>query len=60
MKKQLRMRSAPELHFIPDESIDRAARLSALIRDAVASDAGHAERETGEPADGEPGDETTP
>jgi ribosome-binding factor A len=46
LKKQLKMRHAPELHFVPDESIDRAARLSALINAAVASDterAGHAD-----------------
>ena len=39
LKKHLKMRHAPELHFVPDESIDRAARLSALINAAVASDA---------------------
>ena len=35
LKKHLKMRHAPELHFVPDESIDRAARLSALINAAV-------------------------
>ena len=60
LKKHLRIRSAPELHFIPDESIERGARLSALINAAVASDAGHADRGPGEPTDGDPGDEQTP
>ena len=39
LKKHLRMRQVPELEFVADESIDRAARLAALINAAVASDA---------------------
>jgi ribosome-binding factor A len=42
LKKQLKMRSAPELRFLPDESIERGVRLSALINAAVKSDAEHA------------------
>jgi len=39
LKKQLQIRHVPELRFVPDQSIDEAARLSALINSAVASDA---------------------
>lgn len=39
LRKKLTMRQVPALHFLPDESIDRAARLSALINTAVAHDA---------------------
>ncbi len=42
LKKQLQMRHVPELHFVADETIDRAARLSALINEAVAGDAARA------------------
>jgi ribosome-binding factor A len=38
LRKQLSMRQVPELHFLPDESIDRAAKLSALINRAVRDD----------------------
>lgn len=38
LRKQLSMRQVPSLHFVPDESIDRAAQLSALINTAVARD----------------------
>jgi ribosome-binding factor A len=38
LKKHLKMRHVPELHFAPDETIDKAVRLSALINSAVASD----------------------
>jgi ribosome-binding factor A len=43
LKKQLGMRSVPELRFLPDESIERAVRLSALINAAVKSDAERAD-----------------
>jgi ribosome-binding factor A len=39
LRKQLAIRHVPELHFVPDHSIDEAARLSVLINAAVASDA---------------------
>ena len=39
LKKQLEIRHVPELRFVADHTIDEAARMSALIRDAVASDA---------------------
>lgn len=38
LRKKLTMRHVPLLHFVPDESIDRAAKLSALINTAVARD----------------------
>ena len=41
IRKQMRLRVAPELVFQVDESIERAARLSALIHDAVESDRLH-------------------
>jgi ribosome-binding factor A len=37
----MRLRVAPELVFQVDDSIERAARLSALIHDAVESDRQH-------------------
>ena len=46
LRKQLAMRQVPELHFLPDESIDRAAKLSALISTAVREDEA---RHAGEP-----------
>lgn len=39
LRKKLTMRHVPQLHFVADESIDRAAKLSALINTAVARDA---------------------
>ena len=54
LKKHLRMRHVPELHFLPDESIDRAARLSALISAAVASDEERASHATDETPKDEP------
>jgi len=47
LKKQLAMRHVPELDFVPDESIERAAKLSALINAAVREDAA---RHVDEPA----------
>ena len=38
LRRKLTMRQVPALHFVPDESIERAAKLSALIADAVAHD----------------------
>ena len=43
LKKQLQMRQVPELNFVIDETIDKAARLSSLINAAVASDAARAQ-----------------
>ena len=53
LKKQLAMRHVPELHFLPDKTIDEAARLSALINTAVASDARRAAEAPPVPADGD-------
>jgi ribosome-binding factor A len=39
LKKQLAIRQVPELHFVVDETIDKAAHLSSLIHAAIASDA---------------------
>ncbi|MGB5133214.1 MAG: 30S ribosome-binding factor RbfA [Steroidobacteraceae bacterium] len=41
IRKLMRLRVAPELVFQVDDSIERAARLSALIHDAVESDRQH-------------------
>lgn len=38
VRNQMRLRVAPELEFRVDDSIERGARLSALIHDAVESD----------------------
>ena len=38
VRKEMRLRVTPQLDFHADESIERGARLSALIDDAVASD----------------------
>jgi ribosome-binding factor A len=37
--RRMRLRTIPELHFVHDESIERGSRLSALIEQAVESDA---------------------
>jgi ribosome-binding factor A len=63
LKQHLKMRHAPELHFVPDESIDRAAKLSALISAAVKSDAeraGGAPHAAADPADDDAGGEPPP
>ena len=60
LKKQLQMRHVPELHFIPDETIDRAARLSALIDAAVARDSALAPEADAAAADDGDGDEPSP
>ncbi len=41
LAKRLTIRVVPALHFEIDESIERGAHLSKLIRDAVADDAKH-------------------
>jgi len=41
IRKLMRLRVAPELVFQVDDSIERAAKLSALIHDAVESDRQH-------------------
>ena len=38
LRSRIKIRYVPELHFKPDESIERAAKLSALIATAVRSD----------------------
>ena len=38
VRNQMRLRVAPELEFRLDDSVERGARLSALIHDAVESD----------------------
>ena len=50
VRNQMRLRVAPELEFRLDDSVERGARLSALIHDAVESD--RKRRVDGEP-DGE-------
>ena len=37
LRSRIKIRHVPELHFTPDESIERAAKLSALISTAVNS-----------------------
>jgi ribosome-binding factor A len=57
LRKQLTMRHVPTLHFVADESIDRAAKLSALISTAVAHDAAtHVDETPATPS----GDEAAP
>jgi ribosome-binding factor A len=62
LKKQMQMRHVPELQFLPDETIDRAVRLSALINTAVADDARKAASAPPEPAAdaAESGDDSEP
>ncbi|MGQ0429264.1 MAG: 30S ribosome-binding factor RbfA [Gammaproteobacteria bacterium] len=38
VRNEMRLRAAPELDFQLDDSVERSARLSALIHDAVESD----------------------
>ncbi|MES9931628.1 MAG: 30S ribosome-binding factor RbfA [Candidatus Sedimenticola sp. PURPLELP] len=40
---RMRMRTIPVLHFVYDESIERGARLSSLIEQAVEEDSQHPE-----------------
>jgi ribosome-binding factor A len=47
LKDHMKLHHIPELKFVPDESIERMARLSALISSAVASDAERHPREDG-------------
>ena len=60
LKKHLKIRSAPELRFLPDESIERGVRLSALINAAVKSDAERAGGDAAEPGESAGGDEGEP
>ena len=53
LKRQLKMRHVPELHFVADETIEHGAQLSALINSAVAHDAAQAALRGPEPAAGE-------
>jgi ribosome-binding factor A len=49
VRNQMRLRVAPELVFRIDDSVERGARLSALIHDAVESDRRrHVEPESGD------------
>jgi ribosome-binding factor A len=48
LRQALRLRVTPELDFRLDESIDRGARVSALISEAVASDERRHQAEPGE------------
>ncbi|MES9937283.1 MAG: 30S ribosome-binding factor RbfA [Sedimenticola sp.] len=41
--RHMRMRTIPALHFVYDESIERGARLSSLIEQAVEEDSQHPE-----------------
>lgn len=45
LAQRLPIRSVPQLHFALDESIERGARLSKLIDDAVAEDGKHAQND---------------
>ena len=46
LKDHMKLHHIPELKFLPDESIERMARLSALITSAVASDESRTTRRT--------------
>ncbi|MBP6514023.1 MAG: 30S ribosome-binding factor RbfA [Steroidobacteraceae bacterium] len=48
IRKELRLHTTPALEFILDESIDRAAKVSALINEAVAEDRSHHPEEPGD------------
>ncbi|MDE2260730.1 MAG: 30S ribosome-binding factor RbfA [Betaproteobacteria bacterium] len=39
--RRMTLRSMPQLHFLEDQTLDRAVALSSLIDEAVASDAQH-------------------
>jgi ribosome-binding factor A len=41
LARRLTIRTVPQLHFDVDQSIERGARLSKLINEAVAEDAAH-------------------
>lgn len=51
VRKELRLHTTPMLEFVLDESIDRAAKVSALIDEAVAEDRSHhvGEADAGQP-----------
>lgn len=44
---RIKLRSIPQLHFIHDESVERGARLSQLIDEAVSSDGGTKSKKRG-------------
>src|SRR5882724_9819017 len=50
LRKHLQMRQVPELRFLVDATIDKAARLTALIGAAVRSDAALAAAHPADPA----------
>ena len=58
LRKHLQMRQVPELHFLVDETIEKAVRLTSLINAAVKNDAAlaaaHGEVPATPPADDEP------
>ncbi len=54
LRKHLQMRQVPELRFLVDETIDKAARLTSLISAAVKSDAALAAAHPAEPAEAPP------
>lgn len=58
LRTRIKIRHVPELRFVPDESIERAARLSALIATAVRSDVDR-QQAAGTPGEG-PGDGDAP
>ncbi len=45
--RRIRIHTIPELHWVYDRSIEHGVQLSALIDQAVKSDAGHRDDETG-------------
>ena len=45
LAKGIKLRIAPELHFVYDESVERGVRLSKLIDDAVASQPAETDRD---------------
>ncbi len=50
LRKHLQMRQVPELRFLVDDTIDKAARLTSLISSAVRSDAALAAAHPADPA----------
>lgn len=42
--RRMTLRTMPQLHFLEDQTLDRAVALSSLIDEAVASDAQHHEK----------------
>jgi ribosome-binding factor A len=48
LAQMIKVRSIPQLHFIYDVSVERGARLSQLIDEAVASGGGHTSTDKGD------------